>query len=721
MKRFFATLAILLCLASLCAFHQGWDYIANGNKVTGICEYQGQIWASTEAGLCVIDPATNSISILDKQDTGLPLGALSDITLDRDGTPWAIVPHFGTASFEDGNWDFHYLQTQYQNYWTLQNNPAMLRIDTSNRKWMVFYQWQLLYAEGHDFTPYPSFAEPWINSITALYADDWGTQWAAFEPHLDEDYVALCKIGDPLEITYLQQPQYPFSRINCITSDAPDQLWMGTDLGILRKLGDNLQWFDHQSAGLPAGDYRSLGLDAQNNPVFGSESGWLAYYTQGQWHSIDPTESGIGSKEISHILIDSTGDWWIGTERGLYRKSGNTWTHFPTTEWELPENNIQSLLVGDDGSIWLSMFEGLARINGDEISHYSSNNSPLLGDNPKVLGKHDGKIWIGSDLGLYVIDGDSWISHPLAEIGDFTFIRATDIAFTADGSCWISTSGQGLLKYDGTSWTVYTPQQIPLGNANLSSVEIDLLGRVWLSSSTGVAFLDGETWTLLNAQNSPLPDSRVTGIALAPNGYLWFSTMNGLAAYTGSWWMSFTEITNGLPTNNIYDVWADESGAIWFYMLKHGLGKTDGYSFEFFSATNSGLPDNSITGLDWDSDGIYYFGTTHGVGIWDPDDISINEASAASPIQALKLWPNPFRSSTNIVGQIDKSGKAELKVYNMRGQLVRRQDLGHKNSGRFELAFDGQDSSGQQLSSGVYIFKLSAGGQSSLGKGLILK
>lgn len=721
MKRFYATLAILLYLAVLSAYHPGWSYIANGNMVTGICEYQGQIWASTEAGLCVIDPVTNSIKILDKQDTGLPLGAMSDISLDRDGIPWAIVPHFGTASFEDGSWDFHYMQTQYPNYWPMQNNPALLRIDTSNHKWMVFYQRQLLHAEGHDFMAYPPFAESWINSITALHADAWGTQWAACQARLDGDFVALCKIGELLEITYLQYPQHFFSRINCLIADAPDQLWMGTDLGILRKLGDNLQWFDHQTPGLPGGDYLSLCLDAQNNPVFGSDLGWLAYYDGGLWHSIDPTESGIGCDQINHILIDSTGDWWIGTGRGLHRKSGNTWTHYPTTEWELPGNNVRSMLVGDDDSIWLTMFDGIARINGDEISHYTIYNSPLLDNNAKVLGEHDGKVWLGSDLGLYELDGDSWISHPLSEIGDFAFIRASDIAFADDGNCWISTSGQGLLKYDGISWTVYSSQQIPLGESNLYCVEIDLSGRIWIGSSVGVAFLEGETWTLLNAENSPLPDSWVTGIALAPNGYLWFSTRGGLAAYTGSWWMNFTELTDGLPTNSLHNVWVDESGAVWFYMQKFGLGKTDGYNFEYFSATNSGLPDNSITGLDWDGDGKYYFGTTHGIGIWNADDTSISEASAPPPTQALQLWPNPFRSSTNIACQIAKSGKAELKVYNVKGQLVRTLDLGHKSSGRFELAFDGKDSSGRQLSSGVYLFQLSAGGQSSLGRGLILK
>ncbi len=718
MRRFYALTAALLCAGLLSAYWPDWDYIANGDQVTGICEYQGRIWASTSAGLCVIDPATGAISHLDKNDTGLPVGPLNGITLDQEGIPWVAVPHFGTASFEGGNWSFHWLQTNHSTYWHLPFTPELLTIDQNNGKWATLNRSWLIYAAGHDFFDYSYDSN--YGEITAIHADPWHTVWVTSNEVYPTDVITLRAITDSLQLTYINYLGHPFTRVNAICADAPGCLWLATDGGVLRREGENWSWFDQQNSALPQTNITAITLDAQNSPLLGSADGWLIQRSSESWTGIGPAESGIGAKRIDHILIDGAGDWWIGTDQGLHRKSGNSWAFYPTSEYPLTHNPVGDMLVEPDGGIWMGGENGLEWMRGETVISYTTQNSPLLDNNAKVLGQRDGEIWIATAQGFNVISGASWASHPFPELAQSNIMTA-DIAFGPDNSVWISASTSGLYRFEGNAWTHYGADQMQLPYLNLTGVEIDQLGRAWLSSFSGIACLDGAAWTVFNTGNSPLPDNRVPALALAPDGKLWFATLGGLAAYAGSWWMTFTELSDGLPSNGLDDVWIDSAGAVWFHMMNFGLGKTDGYNFEFMDAASSGLPDNTIDGFGQDAAGHYYFSSLHGLAIWDPEYTAAAGAVAPALAPGLKIWPNPSRQEASIGWQQKTPGRAELRVYNARGQLVRELDLGQKGTGGHEIAFDAKDSSGRALGSGVYFFKLSAGGQASTGKALILK
>lgn len=72
-------------------------------------------------------------------------------------------------------------------------------------------------------------------------------------------------------------------------------------------------------------------------------------------------------------------------------------------------------------------------------------------------------------------------------------------------------------------------------------------------------------------------------------------------------------------------------------------------------------------------------------------------------------YPNPFNPSTTIRYEIPKSSKVVIKVYNMLGQEVRTLVNGNKDRGRYEIVWDGRNQFGNQISSGVYLYRLEAG------------
>lgn len=74
-------------------------------------------------------------------------------------------------------------------------------------------------------------------------------------------------------------------------------------------------------------------------------------------------------------------------------------------------------------------------------------------------------------------------------------------------------------------------------------------------------------------------------------------------------------------------------------------------------------------------------------------------------------FPNPFNPLTIIQYEIPKSSWVNLAIYNTLGQLVRVLVDEEQAAGRYEVGWDGLDSSRNQTSGGVYIYRIVANGQ----------
>jgi|SaaInl4_150m_RNA_FD_contig_101_98338_length_6634_multi_13_in_0_out_0_1 hypothetical protein len=84
-------------------------------------------------------------------------------------------------------------------------------------------------------------------------------------------------------------------------------------------------------------------------------------------------------------------------------------------------------------------------------------------------------------------------------------------------------------------------------------------------------------------------------------------------------------------------------------------------------------------------------------------------------------YPNPFNPETTIKYQLPDAGQVRLEVYNMLGQAVRTLvDNQFQNAGRYTLQWDATNNSGQPLSSGVYFYRIIAGGEYQSHKKMLL-
>jgi flagellar hook assembly protein FlgD len=72
-------------------------------------------------------------------------------------------------------------------------------------------------------------------------------------------------------------------------------------------------------------------------------------------------------------------------------------------------------------------------------------------------------------------------------------------------------------------------------------------------------------------------------------------------------------------------------------------------------------------------------------------------------------YPNPFNPTTNISFGLPVDSKVSLKIYNVAGQLVRTLVNETMVAGTHTVTWDGANSNGEKVASGIYFYKLNAG------------
>lgn len=83
--------------------------------------------------------------------------------------------------------------------------------------------------------------------------------------------------------------------------------------------------------------------------------------------------------------------------------------------------------------------------------------------------------------------------------------------------------------------------------------------------------------------------------------------------------------------------------------------------------------------------------------------------------------PNPFNPSTTISLDLVKAGTAQLKIYNLKGQLVKNLFAGNITAGHHRFVWDGLDNSKRTVASGVYLYRLETEGFVKTRRMLLMK
>ncbi len=109
-------------------------------------------------------------------------------------------------------------------------------------------------------------------------------------------------------------------------------------------------------------------------------------------------------------------------------------------------------------------------------------------------------------------------------------------------------------------------------------------------------------------------------------------------------------------------------------------------------------------------------GTAHAGSVFYIDDLSLsgNATAVNDNVQSLSFnllqnYPNPFNPTTTINFEIPVRENVSLIIYNTLGQKLRTLIDGSRSAGHYQVSWDGKDSNGENVSSGIYLYRIKAG------------
>jgi Leucine-rich repeat (LRR) protein/pimeloyl-ACP methyl ester carboxylesterase len=134
--------------------------------------------------------------------------------------------------------------------------------------------------------------------------------------------------------------------------------------------------------------------------------------------------------------------------------------------------------------------------------------------------------------------------------------------------------------------------------------------------------------------------------------------------------------------------------------------------------------DNNQVSVTSDHFSLFAIGSFTGTGIEEEPEVATLPSSSGLS----QNYPNPFNPSTTIKYQLKgespstkSSMFATLKIFNIRGQLVRTLVNEEKLPGSYSVIWDGKDQNGKQVASGVYFYRLEAGDYQETKRMVLLK
>ena len=194
------------------------------------------------------------------------------------------------------------------------------------------------------------------------------------------------------------------------------------------------------------------------------------------------------------------------------------------------------------------------------------------------------------------------------------------------GNLWFGTSGDGVYKYDGKSFTQFTTSNGLNSNSACPLAE-DKSGKIWIGTDNGVCLYDNNKFSKIQIAlpNDTLSSKyNVWSIMQDKSGKLWFATSIGVYVYDGKSFSIF-KVTEDIKycTAKIERILEDNAGNIWFGGRCHdGVYRYDGKSITYFKLKKL-YEDSPLRERNWafpqlqDKNGNIWFSNWDGVYRYD--------------------------------------------------------------------------------------------------------
>jgi flagellar hook assembly protein FlgD len=100
---------------------------------------------------------------------------------------------------------------------------------------------------------------------------------------------------------------------------------------------------------------------------------------------------------------------------------------------------------------------------------------------------------------------------------------------------------------------------------------------------------------------------------------------------------------------------------------------------------------------------------------------SVDEGIVAEKFELKGNYPNPFNPTTKIRFTNDRTSNVKVTVYSLKGEKVATILNKQINNGTYDVSWNGMNTSGKLVPSGMYLYDVESDGRRLQGKMLFLK
>ena len=332
-------------------------------------------------------------------------------------------------------------------------------------------------------------------------------------------------------------------------------------------------------------------------------------------HDVWTTREGLPQDTINSLVQDGDGYIWFGTQEGLVRFDGVSFTVFDSRNTDaLNANNIPVVFVDGKGVPWVGASDGLIHYRDGSFEFYGEKNGLPSDSNVKNISEDAaGNLWLGYSSSDKKSGGDGLGRFKDGQVRIFTVkdgLSNNQIKKTfpdKQGNLWIAASnGLNLLK-DG-KFTNYTVAD-GLSDNTVRTVCGDRAGNLWIGTANGLnRFKDGG-FTVYTTKDG-LSNNGILSVFEDRDGILWIGTDSGLNRMIDGKIQAVKGI-EGLATDEIHAFMEDTEGSLWIGTHTNGLHRLRDGKFTAYGSPE-GLLGDSVDAIFEDGDGRILIGTNPG-------------------------------------------------------------------------------------------------------------
>jgi signal transduction histidine kinase/ligand-binding sensor domain-containing protein len=330
----------------------------------------------------------------------------------------------------------------------------------------------------------------------------------------------------------------PSSTILSIFEDSYQQVWIGTQVGLVR-----LSQTPVRMVTLPDprdSDFESLSGDSKGKIYVAAQS--LFTITDGVARR---TDLGLPGTTVRNVFPAQDGTLWVGTDgSGVFRLRNNQQTHFSAPQ-QLTNNFIRAFMESRRHELWIATDEGVSVLTPHGDLKFTESSGLAYFSTRCLLEDRRGIIWIGTDRGLSAVQNGVFKQNAATQA--LAREKVWSILEDKQGALWFGTRDHGLFRWQNGSLQQYTVETGLPSNSIYQLLQSGD-GTFWITGPNMIAsvpetdmdapwdasrLLSVTVYSMpYGAEGAQLYGGRAPAGYLAPDQTVWFPTNRGVAHVT---------------------------------------------------------------------------------------------------------------------------------------------------------------------------------------------